>query len=197
VNYLLRLPPNRSAARRLDIGVKTIRGPHAIKSVRSLRSSEAPFAAFVEPHWVAMERLSRRLAPEGQWEETLQDALLTAWRKRGQYDPERGSARAWLLSVVADKAYKRHRRKHLPTAALAEAMAAEPNRTSTLDVRAAVAALPLRQRTAIVLYYYLDLPIAEIAQVMGCSTGTVKSTLADGRRGLQTQLGKDYSLARH
>lgn len=42
-------------------------------------------------------------------------------------------------------------------------------------VRQAVAALPRRQRTALVLLYYLDLPVSETAAVMGCAEGTVKS----------------------
>ena len=46
-----------------------------------------------------------------------------------------------------------------------------------LDVRDALARLPERQRTAVVLRYYADLPLADIAEVMGVATGTVKSTL--------------------
>ena len=44
-----------------------------------------------------------------------------------------------------------------------------------LDVRQAVASLPRRQRTALVLRYYLDLSIAEAASQMDCAPGTVKS----------------------
>ena len=57
-----------------------------------------------------------------------------------------------------------------------------------------VSALPPRQRAAVVLRYYLDLPEAEVAAALGCSTGTVRSqtfkavaklrtALGDGRRG--------------
>jgi len=55
-----------------------------------------------------------------------------------------------------------------------------------------VAGLAGRQRLAVELYYYLDLPVVEIAEVMGCSVGTVKSTLADSRRLLRTKLGEQY-----
>ena len=46
-----------------------------------------------------------------------------------------------------------------------------------LDVRDALGRLPERQRTAVVLRYYADLPLAEVAEVMGVAVGTVKSTL--------------------
>jgi RNA polymerase sigma-70 factor (ECF subfamily) len=45
--------------------------------------------------------------------------------------------------------------------------------------------LSSRQRTAIDLYYYADLAISEVALLMGCSEGTVKSTLADARARLR------------
>ena len=46
-----------------------------------------------------------------------------------------------------------------------------------LDLRDALARLPDRQRAAVVLRYYADLPLADVAEVMGVATGTVKSTL--------------------
>ncbi len=48
--------------------------------------------------------------------------------------------------------------------------------------------LPLRKRTAVVLHYYLDLPIDEIAEVMDTRPGTVKSLLHRGRESLRRQL---------
>lgn len=46
---------------------------------------------------------------------------------------------------------------------------------ATLSVRTAVAALPDRQRIAIVLRYFADLPVTEVAELMGCPPGTVKT----------------------
>ncbi|MFB4278374.1 SigE family RNA polymerase sigma factor [Nonomuraea sp. MTCD27] len=50
------------------------------------------------------------------------------------------------------------------------------------DVRNALAKLPVRQRTALVLRFFVDLPEAEVADLMGCSVGTVKTHT---HRGLQ------------
>lgn len=59
------------------------------------------------------------------------------------------------------------------------------------DLAAAIEKLSTRQRLAVTLYYYLDLPIPEVAAAMRCSDGTAKSTLADARRRLRRLLGDD------
>lgn len=58
-----------------------------------------------------------------------------------------------------------------------------------LDIARALAALSPRQRTCIVLRYYEDLPIAEIADMLGFAVGTAKRYLSDGIRALEAQLG--------
>ena len=52
----------------------------------------------------------------------------------------------------------------------------------------AIAALPVKQRTVLVLYYYNDMSANEIASVMGCLEGTVKSRLFTARKNLKTAL---------
>jgi RNA polymerase sigma-70 factor (ECF subfamily) len=166
------------------------------QSVAALRRGTAvgEFSEFVAPHWPVMERLARRLAPDGQWDEVLQEALITAWRKRGQFDPERGTPHTWLLAVVADKAYKGWRRRRPSHHQLPES-GGGPDHSVRLDVQAAVTSLARRQRIAVVLHYYLGLSAAETAQVMACSIGTVKSTLSDARHQLKKALGEDYRHA--
>ena len=55
-----------------------------------------------------------------------------------------------------------------------------------LDLHRAVAALPVRQRQAILLRYLADLNVPEVARVMGCSTGTVKAHVARGLAALRS-----------
>ncbi|MPZ88087.1 MAG: sigma-70 family RNA polymerase sigma factor, partial [Nitriliruptorales bacterium] len=54
----------------------------------------------------------------------------------------------------------------------------------------ALAQLPVRQRTAIVLRYYADLSEADTAEVMRCSVGTVKSSVSRGLRRLRALMGE-------
>lgn len=140
-----------------------------------------------------MTGLAARLADARDVEDVVQEALGTAWRHRDRFDPARGSARAWLLALTADHA-RRSRRWGVNSTAVSLDDTNAPGITdqqADVDLRRAVDMLPARQRLAVALYYYLDLPVAEVAAVMACSTGTVKSTLADARDRLRTALGDD------
>jgi DNA-directed RNA polymerase specialized sigma24 family protein len=58
-------------------------------------------------------------------------------------------------------------------------------------VRRALAALPARQRAALVLRYFEDLPEAQVADLLGCSVGTVKTHTSRGIRRLRELLGDE------
>ena len=58
----------------------------------------------------------------------------------------------------------------------------------------ALSALPRRQREAVALRYLADLPEAETAGAMGCTVGTVKSTVARGLDRLRVELGPQWAL---
>ena len=122
-------------------------------------------------------------------DDVVQDALARAWVKRGSFDPARGTARSWLLAIVADRARRRWRRRPRPVLAEPREVAGPDGRG--VDLRRAIATLPERQRTTVYLHYYLDLPVREVAQVLGCAEGTVKSALHDARRALARTLGDD------
>jgi RNA polymerase sigma-70 factor (sigma-E family) len=64
-----------------------------------------------------------------------------------------------------------------------------PDCDAMLDVRAALVALPARQRATLVLRFYCDLSVEQTAGLMGCSAGTVKSQTAKGLAALRDQLG--------
>jgi RNA polymerase sigma factor (sigma-70 family) len=66
-----------------------------------------------------------------------------------------------------------------------------PGTELALDVRRALQSLPRRQREATVLRYYLDMDVAEIAQVLRINEGTAKTTLHRARRALAEALGDE------
>jgi RNA polymerase sigma factor (sigma-70 family) len=174
--------------------VEAINGVEVIASSRPVirpATEQRAFATIVEPYWPDLARLARILAPPGQWEDVLQEALTSAWRKWSQFDAARGTVRNWLLAIVADQARKGYRRTR-PNAELVDVAATSRDADGDVDLRRALHRLTRRQRTMVALHYYAGLPVAQIAEVMSCSVGTVKSTLADGRARLRHELGEDY-----
>jgi RNA polymerase sigma factor (sigma-70 family) len=148
---------------------------------------EQVFAAWVSPHMPAMTRLAARLAAGVDRDDIVQEALARAWVKRRQFDPAQGAPSAWLLAITADQARKAVRRSRR-VAKFIERADPAPDRDNSIDVERAVARLPRRQRMAVDCFYFADLSIAETAAVMGCSEGTVKSTLSDARARLRSEL---------
>jgi DNA-directed RNA polymerase specialized sigma24 family protein len=152
--------------------------------------ADSAFLDLVGPHWEAMARLAQKLAPPGLWEDVLQDALAAAWRKQSQFDRSRGQIRSWLFAIVADQSRKGFRgvRRH---SELDDVAVADPPGRD-VDIDRALRRLSPRQRATVVLHYFFDLPVAEVGQVLGCSAGTVKSTLSDARAKLRRDLGEQF-----
>ena len=148
------------------------------------------FRDWVAPHVPAMALLAARLAPDADRDDVVQEALLAAWRKFGQFDPGRGTPKSWLLAIVADQAGKSRRRRR--AIAGFDDIRTHDDQPADVDLERAVRTLPHRQRQAVALYYFLDLPVAEIAVVMRCSEGTVKATLSHSRDRLKRELGAEF-----
>ena len=155
------------------------------------------FADWVRPALLAMTRLARRLAPQADPDDVVQDALVRAWRKRHLFDPQRGTVTSWLLAITADRARdaRRTRDRHLRTVDDSteppDLPALSTGVDADLDLDRAIVELPERQRLAVTLHYFLGLTVAETAAVMDVTDGTVKSTLFDARTNLRTALGDD------
>jgi RNA polymerase sigma factor (sigma-70 family) len=159
----------------------------AVDFVPDVPDHEQRFAAWVRPHVPAMARLASRLTAGADRDDIVQEALTRAWVKRRQFDRAQGAPSAWLLAITADQARKAARRSRR-VAEFIERAEPAPDRDNSIDVERAVARLPRRQRMAVDCFYFADLSIAETAAVMGCSEGTVKSTLSDARARLHSEL---------
>jgi RNA polymerase sigma-70 factor, ECF subfamily len=141
-----------------------------------------------------MTGLACRLVVASDVEDVVQEALVSAWRQRNRFDTARGTPRAWLLALTADQAQRSRRRgRRVPVPVGGPDPGSHEDRPTDPDLRRAVALLSGRQRLAVELFYYIGLPVIEIAEVMKCAEGTVKSTLADARARLRATLG-DRSL---
>jgi len=111
-------------------------------------------------------------------EELAQETLVRVWDR---WEAIASSPAAYAHRTAVNAAMSWHRRfaarRRAEARLRSRAAQADdvPDHAAELAVRAAVAALPARQRTALVLRYYADLPVEEVARVMGCPAGTVKS----------------------
>jgi RNA polymerase sigma factor (sigma-70 family) len=147
---------------------------------------EDDFAREMAPYLEGMGRLAARLAPRLDPEDIVQNALIRAWRYRAAFDTRRGTLATWLLTITANEARRASRRwRFLPWH---ETGYRDTSPDDHLDLASALRRLSGRQRTAVECFYYAGLSISETAAVMGCSDGTVKSTLADARERLRQAL---------
>jgi RNA polymerase sigma-70 factor (sigma-E family) len=154
---------------------------------------------FADQFW-SLRRVGYLLT--GDWdqaEELAQEAMartFAAWPRVRGYDRPAAYARKVLVN--------RHR--SLLRRAVVEARHALTSRPQQwqepdfggddLVLWRALQRLPARQRTAIVLRYYLDLPEAEVARLLGVPVGTVKSLVHRGLARLRDRLGAAYAAER-
>jgi RNA polymerase sigma-70 factor (ECF subfamily) len=116
--------------------------------------------------------------------DAVQDGFAGAVRGRHGYKG-RGPLEAWIWKAVVNAA--RDRRRSASDVPLTE----EPDETRSDEpgqLRAAIAALPERQRLAIFLRYFADLDQRSIAKVLGIRPGTVAATLHAARESLRKTL---------
>ena len=130
----------------------------------------------------------------------LQDVFLRLFRFAHRIDPER-PIQPWLYRMTANLSYtwiKRNSRGMRLIHEMAEHLVREkkPSVSSMaerdeqwLQVREAIASLPIQQRLVVVLYYINDLPMSEISEILEIPVGTVKSRLHYARNDLKKKLG--------
>ncbi|HEX2039952.1 MAG TPA: sigma-70 family RNA polymerase sigma factor [Acidimicrobiales bacterium] len=124
--------------------------------------------------------------------ELAQEAMARAWRLWGRVGSYESPA-AWVHRVginLANSALRRAAlRARLTQAERPEEAAAPADIGAALALRQAVASLPRRQRTALVLRYFVDLPYEEVAELMRCRAGTVRALTAQAIENLRKTAG--------
>jgi RNA polymerase sigma-70 factor (sigma-E family) len=123
----------------------------------------------------------------GEAEDLVQESLIRVarrWPRVRRMEQPLAYARRVLINLAVDGADRRTRRRHEldPAPAVADVPSADllaglDTRDELLD---ALAQLTSRQRAVLVLRYFNDLSEAQVADVLGCSPGTVKSNASRG-----------------
>jgi RNA polymerase sigma-70 factor, ECF subfamily len=142
----------------------------------------------------------RVLRDAAQAEEVAQEALLEVWRTAGRFDPARGQALAWVMTIAHRRAVDRVRSERAAAEREARAAAVSPPPADEVAeaVQASLEAERVRhcldglsgpQRESITLAYYSGLSYPQVASALGVALGTVKTRIRDGLRRLRDCLG--------
>ncbi len=124
----------------------------------------------------------------GEAEEVTQEVFVRVFRQLSQYRGE-SLFSSWLYRIAYRSAVdvKRLARMRYPHESRTVDHAA-PDTSDGIDTRRAVDALPDLYRTLMHMYYWLDCPVSEIAEVLAMNPGTVKSYLARAREIVRSRL---------
>ncbi len=149
------------------------------------------FDEFYESHF---DRVARALTLAGGDRDLAHDAAQEAfaralrhWRKVREMDRPDGWVYIVAMNQLRDHWRRTERRRG--RAPQPEFVADNTSGVATrVSVRDAIAILPPRQREAVVLRYLADLPVADIADAMGCAIGTVKATLHQAMESMRIEL---------
>lgn len=155
--------------------------------------TDIEFRTAFEQHKDAVYRFAWRMTgSEAAAEDIAQEVFVALLAQPEQYDPGRGPLRGFLLGIARNLALKNWREQHRWVDLDGEEMEASPSPVERLDasqaVGAAVRALPLLQREALILAEYEELSLEEIAQAVDAEVGTVKSRLHRARENLRRAL---------
>jgi RNA polymerase sigma-70 factor (sigma-E family) len=155
-------------------------------------ADETAFRSFALARRSALRRTAYLLC--GDWhqaDDLVQTALVklyVAWpRVHAQESPD-GYTHRILVRCFLDER-RRPWRRESPVDAVDDQQLATGSTEDRLDLQAALVRLPRRQRATLLLRYWLDASVAETADALGCSEGTVKSQTARAVTALRALLG--------
>ena len=159
------------------------------------RGDEAAFTSLLRPLLEPAYRLAAGMLQDRQLaEDAVQEAAVKAWRKLHQLK-EGTEMRPWFFGIVANECRTTRRSRWWSVLKIEterpSAEAPEETAVRGLDLRNALKRLRPQQRLVVVLYFYLDLPLEEIATVTSASLAAVRQRLYRGIR----ELKADYTIS--
>lgn len=129
------------------------------------------------------------LGDRGAAEDAVQEASIKAWRKLRQLRGDAPSLRAWFLSIVANECRMTRRTRWFSVLKIADVPAqSRDERENTSDLHRALMRLSPDERLPLVLHFYLDLPLDEVARTLRVSQSAAKSRIYRAAKRLRVDL---------
>jgi RNA polymerase sigma-70 factor (ECF subfamily) len=146
----------------------------------ALRGDDAAFEVLIAPVVEAGLRLAfSMLGDRSEAEDATQEAITKAWRKLSQLRPGM-PIRPWFLRIVTNQCRNMRRTPWFRTIRLGEVFSherADQARYDRIDLARALTRLPDRDRQALFMRFYLDLPLEEVALTLGISAAAAKGRI--------------------
>jgi RNA polymerase sigma factor (sigma-70 family) len=167
---------------------------------RVAAADASAFRELVDAHATMLHRIAfRMLGDAAEAEDVAQESLLRLWRDAARWQAGHAGVAAWLTRVAMNQCLDRLRRRKFASDDKAPERTDEaPLAPETIDaaasrgkVLAAIAALPDRQRAAIILTYYEDLPNNAAARHLDMNIKAFESLLLRARSALGKALGPE------
>jgi RNA polymerase sigma-70 factor (ECF subfamily) len=178
------------------LGVTMIDRPPEVEAVSETKglNGEVVLGEALQRHTPILLAAARALLRnEADARDLVQTTLEIASRKAGDLrDPS--AIRAWLLAIQVREAFRLRRRLAHLVRLSPDIVELSPSPGLDADVialRTALAKLPARARAAVVLHYFADLSVADVARAMGISHNTTKGHLKVGLARLREELKDD------
>jgi RNA polymerase sigma factor (sigma-70 family) len=149
---------------------------------RAQAGDKPAFESLLEPVVGPAARLAyAMLQDRSEAEDVVQEAAVKAWRRLGNVRPG-ADFKPWFLGIVANQCRTVRRGKWWSVLSLentGELVSPGPEASAVrgAEVRRALLSLPMDQRAAVLLHFYLDLPLEDVATSLGISVPGAKSRI--------------------
>lgn len=161
------------------------------------RRDREAFTRLLDRHLAGLQKFLIRMTGNGaDADEVAQEAFLRIWTRADSWQSDRVRFTTWLFRIARNLAIDRHRRRRETNDGDLEQIVDEaPDTAHTIDaerrrkmMQNAIAQLPERQRTALVLCHFDGMSNPDAAAVLNVSVDALESLLSRARRSLKTAL---------
>ncbi len=161
-------------------------------------TGKLPFEAVVADHGATVLRVCRAILGGSDAEDAWSETFLAALKAYPDL-PDDANVEAWLVTIAHRKAIDITRaaaRRAVPVANVPEHGTAQRADGRDLDLVAALAALPRKQREAVAYHYLAGLPYQEVAAIIGGTAEAARRAAADGIAALRKAYPESAGQAR-